>query len=263
MISIATTSVNRLAYGEVDGEAVLAWSCPVPYFGQLGASKVATLGINPSNREFVDAAGRELDGTTRRFHTLSSLGLARWSDASSFDIRAIITACDDYFRGNPYDRWFRVLDKAISATGASYYSTKTPAAHLDLVPYATHLKWGDLRAAQRRALLDSSADLLGALLCDSAVELLVLNGAAVVREFEKLCGHPLEMEHQSGWDLMRQGSLRVAGVGYVGEVTRIGSADLARRVSIVGFNHNLQSSFGVTRRALGAIARWVGSGRST
>ena len=34
--------------------AVIPWSCPVLSFGDVSNAKVATLGLNPSNREFVD-----------------------------------------------------------------------------------------------------------------------------------------------------------------------------------------------------------------
>lgn len=237
----------------------MASSCPVPYFGELRRSKVASLGINPSNREFLDAAGRELDGADRRFPTLRSLGLPHWGEASSLDVNEVVAACDGYFSGNPYDRWFGVLDAVLAETGSSYYSSDRPAAHLDLVPYATHSKWGDLRAEQQRALLDSGADLLGALLRESAVEMLVLNGRTVVGEFENVTGVRLASEAHSAWDLSRRATRSVRGHGYIGEIDRFGNVELGRCISIVGFNHNLQSSFGMTRRVLIAIREWIGS----
>ena len=54
---------------------VIPWSSPVISFGDLSRARVATLGLNPSNREFVDDAGIELDGPSRRFPTLRSLKL--------------------------------------------------------------------------------------------------------------------------------------------------------------------------------------------
>lgn len=239
----------------------MKWTCPVPYFGMLQEAKVATLGINPSNREFVDVAGQELDGEDRRFPTLGSLGLRAWEDASSLDVTAIVSACDRYFSGNPYNRWFDALDVLVRSAGASYYSVQQPAVHLDLVPYATHVKWGALRSDQQRALLNCAQDLLAALLRGSPVELLVLNGASVVRQFEAVAEVRLEREHKLAWDLSRQGSDPVRGVAYSGTLDHIGDADLGRPIAVVGFNHNLQSSFGVTTRALNAIARWVATRR--
>lgn len=239
----------------------MAWTCPVPYFGRLRHSSLATLGINPSNREFVDVTGEELDGESRRFPTLGSLGLRTWADASSLDVTAIVSACDQYFSSNPYQRWFDKLDTLVRPAGVSYYSVESPAAHLDLVPYATHVKWGALRQDQQRALLRCGQDLLACLLRDSTVELLVLNGASVVRQFEKVAGVDLTREHNPSWDLPRRESEQVRGVAYTGSVDHIGAVDLGRSIAVAGFNHNLQSSFGVTTRATEAIARWIATQR--
>ena len=259
MISTTADSLHRLARGDICESAVMTWSCPIPYFGTLRKSKIATLGINPSNREFVDAAGEELNGEARRFPTLRSLRLNSWSDASSIDVASIVDACDAYFAGNPYDRWFRVLDAVLSRTGASYYCPERMAVHLDLVPYATEVKWGAMESHQRRRLLAASTDLLGGLLRDSAVELLILSGASVVHEFERAAGVVLAKEHHAGWDLIRPGSRTVRGIGYVGAVSHFGHIELGRTIAVVGYNHNPQSSFGVTRGALTAIASWIGS----
>lgn len=239
----------------------MAWTCPVPYFGRLREAAVATLGINPSNREFVDVSGQELDGDDRRFPTLGSLRLRTWGDASSLDLNAILSACDQYFSGNPYNRWFGTLDVLARSAGASYYSVETPAAHLDLVPYATHVKWGALRTDQQRALLHCAQDLLAALLRDSPVQLLVLNGASVVRQFEAVTKVELTRLRKPAWDLNRQGSVGVRGIAYTGTVDHLGDVDLGRSIVVAGFNHNLQSSFGVTTRALHAVARWVATQR--
>jgi hypothetical protein len=260
VIATATTSLYRLARGDLGAQPVMRWTCPVPYFGRLRNATLATLGINPSNREFVDAGGDELDGESRRFPTLSSLGLQTWEDASSLDVTAIVAACDDYFAGNPYSRWFDTLDALLRPAGASYYSDESPAAHLDLFPYATHVKWGALRQGQQRALLGSGQDLLAALLRDSTVEMLVLNGTSVVRQFEEVAGVDLIQEHNPAWDLPRRGA-PARGVAYTGSVDHIGEVDLGRSLTVVGYNHNLQSSFGVTKRAVESIARWVAAQR--
>ncbi len=49
-------------------------SLPVLAFGDLFKAGIATVGLNPSRREFLDNHGRELDGPKRRFETLGSLG---------------------------------------------------------------------------------------------------------------------------------------------------------------------------------------------
>lgn len=258
MIGATAAAVHRLSSGAFKSSALLDWGCPVPYFGDVRQARVATLGINPSNREFVDEGGQELQGDQRRFPTLRSLRIDSWDEASSADLDRIVDACDGYFSGNPYDRWFRVLDAVLLETGASYYSKTQPAAHLDLVPYATSVKWGVLPGTARRNLLDAGTDLLARLLLETEISLLVLNGRSVVREFERSTGVELVGSRCHGWDLPRGAKAVVPGLAYVGTVDHLRGIQLDCPVSVVGFNHNLQSSFGVTRGAVHAIAQWIG-----
>src|SRR6266404_1443749 len=97
MNTTLSTLVKRLSEPTLSGANVIPWSCPVPSFGDLSGSRLATLGINPSNREFVDSSGNELDGPSRRLHTLKSLGLSRWSDANSGHVQSIVDSCRTYF----------------------------------------------------------------------------------------------------------------------------------------------------------------------
>ncbi|HIC6918994.1 TPA: hypothetical protein ACW5LO_004928, partial [Salmonella enterica subsp. enterica] len=59
---------------------IISYASPIPAFGSLSRAKIATLGLNPSNNEFLDLNGKELDGQQRRFHTLNSLSLNKWSN---------------------------------------------------------------------------------------------------------------------------------------------------------------------------------------
>ena len=159
--------------GETD---VIPRASPVPSFG-APESQVATLGLNPSHREFVDNSGNPLLGNARRLHTLDSLGLTSWSQAEDCHIQRIWDDCRSYFSKNPYNRWFKPLDGVISDAGFSYYADSLKSAcHLDLVPYATCRKWTELEKGQQSKLLNTSADTLGHLLRDSSVRVLILNG---------------------------------------------------------------------------------------
>src|SRR6266849_5010343 len=144
MNTMLSKLVERLGDSTLSEANVIPWSSPVPSFGDVSRSRVATLGLNPSNREFVDALGNELDGPLRRFHTLRSLRLARWSDVSVPQLRLILDSCRAYFFRNPYHTWFGRLDHLISGTRASFYDRAATACHLDLVPYATSCKWIEL-----------------------------------------------------------------------------------------------------------------------
>jgi len=258
MYKSLTTFIDNLATPQAREADVIAWSSPVPAFGNPSCSKVATLGLNPSNREFVDEHGCELEGPRRRFHTLRSLGLTAWQDVDSSHLRQIIHSCEDYFDGNPYDRWFKVLDRVVSGAGASYYSSVEPACHLDLIPYATFSKWTELTSRQRLGLLDLARRGVASLIKDTDIEILILNGRSVVAQFEVFSDCRLTAVPMEPWTLKRSGQ-PVAGVGYYARVDQLDGADLGRQLLVLGYNHNLQSSFGVTSVAIDAIRDWVAS----
>lgn len=259
MHTTLATLIDRLDRLRVSQLRVIPWSSPVPSFGDLSRSTVASLGLNPSNREFVDDLGRELDGDSRRFHTLRSLQLGSWSEIDAYHLRLVMESCSEYFFRNPYDRWFRRLDNVISATGTSFYDEFYPACHLDLIPFATLCKWTDLEPTQRTRLLRVAGDTLALLLRHSPVRLLVINGQSVVDYFQELAGVTLDRIDMPDWTLPRQAGPGVAGVAYRGVVTTLSGLPLANKVTVLGYNHNLQSSFGVTNDVVGAIRQWIGS----
>lgn len=251
------TLIERLDNKALRATNVIPWGAPVPSFGDLSRASVATLGLNPSNREFVNIQGEELDGLQRRFHTLKSLGLTRWADADTRHLKLIGDSCRKYFRRNPYDGWFKELDHIISGTNTSYYEDLTHACHLDLIPYATACKWTDLSAQQRSLLMELSADTLGLLLRESPVRLLILNGKTVTANLERIAGERFEEIAMPGWELPRKSGQGVAGLAYRGRVAKIAGVPLSREVVVLGYNHNIQSSFGVTNNVKASIRAWI------
>lgn len=248
--------VGRLGTDDVRQSSVIPWSSPVPVFGDLGTSTVATLGLNPSNREFVDASGRELDGALRRFHTLKSLGIDSWANARIRHLEMIVESCRRYFAVNPYDAWFRRLDNIIGAR-ASFYGSAATACHLDLIPYATARKWTDLVPKERARLLRAAGDTLGLMLRDSSIRVLLLNGRSVIQHFVDLSETTLSRRAIDAWRLPRS-QAPVLGYSYRGRITRFGSVPLGREVLVLGYNHNIQSSFGVTTAVVNSIRQWFG-----
>jgi hypothetical protein len=249
--------ISQLGDSEMESFNVIGWSSPVPSFGDLSRATVATLGLNPSNREFVDRHGNELDGESRRFPTLSSLGIQRWSEARSSHHAAIVESCRAYFFRNPYDGWFKQLDHVIGGTEASYYDDDCQACHLDLIPFATACKWTDLSRRERERLMEIVGDTLARLLADSPVRILVLNGKSVVEELQRLSESSFERREMAGWALRRNGKACIAGVGYKGVLSRLAGVEFAREILVLGYNHNLQSSFGVTNEVRDSIRRWI------
>ena len=256
MQSALSMLLQRLTERFIKETKIIRWGAPVPAFGDLSRSMVASLGLNPSNLEFVDMHGRELEGECRRFHTLRSLGIEHWSEAHEGHYQQIIESCRTYFANNPYDRWFRKLDEIVSGTTASYYGGTPMACHMDLIPFATSCKWTDLTHSQRVSLLAVSGDTLGLLLRDSPVRVLILNGSSVIRHFESIAGVVLERRLMPSWALPRK-SGPVAGFAYSGSATSVFGIKLGRELMVLGFNHNIQSSFGVTTEVKLSIRRWI------
>jgi len=255
MHTTLTTLIDRLDSPMMSTTDVIRWGAPVPSFGDLSRAKVATLGLNPSNREFVDDRGDELEGPHRRFHTLNSLGIRTWSDVDASHLRLILESCRTYFLGNPYDRWFKRLDHVVAGANASFYDAT--ACHLDLIPYATARKWTDLTFRQRSSLLANAADSLALLLRDSDIRVLILNGTSVVEQFQEIMGIRLDREEMPQWTLARQRKPDVSGFAYKTLTNSLCGVALPQKMLILGYNHNLQSSFGVTNDAVMAIREWV------
>lgn len=236
-------------------DCVLDWASPVPFFGNVERARVATVGINPSNREFVDAAGRELRGSGRRLSTLASLGLARWSQVTGEHLSEIRRSCSRYFQSNPYRRWFDVLDRTLRAGSLSYYDGA--ACHLDLVALATRDKWGSINPRTRQKLINDGKAVLAQIIRDSSLTTLILNGRSVVSEFESFAGIELSAENVDSWTLPRKNG-GVKGYVFTGTIHALGGIDLGRQVFVYGYNHNLQSSFGVTSQVIDRIGLRLG-----
>ena len=251
------TMVDRLNSPLVRRAGVIPWGAPVLSFGDLGSARLATIGINPSNREFVDECGEELQGIRRRFHTLNSLGISSWSEVDVRHLRVVLESCRSYFHGNPYNRWFRRLDHVIAGADASYYGGSGTACHIDLIPYATKAKWATLDPSQRAASLRLGGDSLRVLLAAASVQVVVLNGRGVVEHFTAITGCRLVKRQMPGWSLRRASGGCVPGFSYVGRTERLAGVPLDRRLLIVGFNHNIQSSYGVTREVVEGIRMWL------
>lgn len=236
---------------------MLEYTSPVPAFGRFRDALVATVGINPSNLEFMDFSGLELVHQNRRLHTLASLGLNSFSQATSVHAAAILDYCETYFVRNPYHLWFKRTDSILSGLSVSYYDVLDRphrATHLDIVQSCTRIKWTALSTKQRQLLITMESPYLGRLLARIPTQLLILNGATVVRTFQEASGKTLQAIPMPEWDL--QGG-KVRGVAYSGTINCFNTVALGRDIRVLGYNHNIQSSFGVTREVIQAIRDWV------
>lgn len=138
--------------------AVIPGSTPVVSFGHPLDPKVATLGINPSSREFLNGTKDLLRGQKRRLATLDSIGATNHAEIDQRRASAIVDDCASYFERQPY-WWFKSLDHILTeGLGVSYFHRT--ACHLDLVQWATDPVWGKLSNPQRQLLLDSDREFL-------------------------------------------------------------------------------------------------------
>lgn len=128
-------------------------SLPVLFFGDAFSARVATIGLNPSKKEYVDQKGEMLAGRAQRFATLTSLGVSSRSDLSDAQADSAIAWMRDYFNpGKPtYKAYFGHLKNLISGMRASF--AERTATHLDLVQESTDPVWRGLGVDERSSLL--------------------------------------------------------------------------------------------------------------
>lgn len=129
-------------------------SLPVLFFGDALTARVATIGLNPSKREYLDQNGVLLSGSEQRFASTRSLGVRsrrKLTDAQADDAIEVMRCYFD--AGKPvYGSYFGHLTHFLAGMGASYANGS--ATHLDLVQEATDPVWKDLSLDGRAALLE-------------------------------------------------------------------------------------------------------------
>jgi hypothetical protein len=220
---------------------VVSGSTPVIAFGDPFRATVATLGINPSRREFLDTNGELLTGAERRLATLASLQARDTAGLNSDQAAALIRDCAGYFRRNPYRSWFDRLNGVMhAATGASYYEGS--ACHLDLVQWATDPIWSSLPQSTRRILLNEGLPHLRHLLTHNHICIVLLNGRQVIEQARSSGLVRLELCGRISVNARRTCS------PYCGEW---------EMVRFVGWSANLQSSRGITRDFRSRLGNWL------
>ena len=96
------------------------------------------------------------------------------------------------------------------------------------------------------------------LLRASPVRVILLNGSSVVEHFEDLARVRLDKRRMSAtWSLPRSSRPSVPGFSYTGLVDTISEISLGHKLLVLGFNHNIQGSQGVTGEVVKAIRNWI------
>lgn len=230
LTDVVTMAVAPLSGSLRDVERVLHNTCPVPFFGDALTARIATVGLNPSDREFEDTLGRTRAAS--RLPTRHELQINDWTSASGATCSQIAHACSDYFEGNPYRRYFNPLDTMLRGIGdATLYGGG--ACHLDLVPWATRPKWGGLSKRERQLLLHEGRPVLDLLLASTRLEALLLNGTTVVNAFQR-AGAGLRCEHVNDWTIGRGRGRR-----WWGTIRKTGGYELKRPIAVLGWSGHI------------------------
>ena len=113
-------------------------SIPIVWFGDMegyisSSQKVVTVGLNPSLKEFSE----------KRFHI----------DSDNFSAEDLYFSLNNYFKVNPYRKYFSCFDKILETFSATYNVTvgeKNTAIHIDVfTSIATKPTWGKLTEIQQ------------------------------------------------------------------------------------------------------------------
>jgi hypothetical protein len=227
----------RIRQAPPAGIPVVLGSTPVVVFGDVRKSAVATLGWNPSKREFLDSGGKELVSNERRLETLASIGENDLVTASPDAVHRVFQTCNNYFHRRP-NHWFDKLEKILKHLDASYWDGS--ACHLDLVQWATDPIWSKLPRSDQNKLIAADLPFLRHQLSQEKIRLLLLNGTGIRKAYEERLGARLTES-----PLLR-----------VGRPTLATGRD-TRGLKIVGWNINLQSTCGVSNKEIEAIGAAV------
>ncbi len=161
--------------------AVVPQSTPIVAFGRFDTAQVASVGINPSHREFLHKSGAPLETAKRRFVSRLHLGVPDGEPLTDVQAEEVVATTRDYFSTNPYKTWFNPMEKwVLQPLGASYWAGT--ATHLDLSQWATKPVWKDLTAYQQLSLLEQDASFLRWQIHHRRFETVVVNGKGAINQ---------------------------------------------------------------------------------
>lgn len=189
-------------------EYITPGSTPVVAFGNPMTAKVATIGINPSSREFLDAKGNLLSEENRRLADFAYLGIKSHSEIDESVARRVLEESNSYFRRDEsVYQWFEPLQKyVLDPVNASFRDST--ASHLDLVQWSTAPVWGAIKDSKARNLLiQDDIRFLGEMLSAASYKTVFMNGSTVVKTLEKF--GLVEIE-QDGWTPLGKGTKKSA-----------------------------------------------------
>jgi hypothetical protein len=135
-------------------ESSVDGSLPVLFFGDALSARIATVGLNPSKREYLDRKGQALRPVAQRFATLGSLGAPSRGELSDAQADRAIDVMRAYYDPDRpvFLSYFRHLTHFLHGMGVSY--GERTATHLDLVQESTDPVWTKLDTDEKARLLE-------------------------------------------------------------------------------------------------------------
>lgn len=223
-------------------DIIVKQSTPVLSFGDFQNAEVFTLGINPSNLEFEDHNGELLKNNLRRLQTYSSIKTKDNFSLSEDNAIKILEGCLNYFSRRPY-KWFDKFNPILKEIGFTYTS-RPFAAHVDLVQWATKIKWGELTPHQKKILIEDGRSFLEYQLDSDSLKTILLNGRTVIDSFKEWTDVEL---NKTQFEIRKGKNIEIVTGMY------------KNRVRIIGWSVNIQSSFGVSKEDIDRLASKVKS----
>lgn len=119
-------------------------SIPILYFGDYPSYnkseiKIITVGLNPSHREF------PIEDRFLRFRKAEKN--SKNCNLTHLEIQRFLDSLNDYYKDEPYSKWFGCFESMLNGLSASYYDNEYPnrVLHTDICsPLATDITWSKL-----------------------------------------------------------------------------------------------------------------------
>ena len=237
--------IDRILKAPPISKYITPGSTPVVAFGDPIRAEIATVGINPSSREFLDAKGKLLTGSDRRLADFNSLGIKSLSELNSQLAERVLEDSNDYFqKEETIYKWFEPLEKyVLSPLGSSFRDYS--ATHLDLVQWSTAPVWGAIKdKTARAALIEDDIRFLWDLLRQGSFSKVLLNGRTVVDALKKF--GVVEIEQVGTTPIGKSGMTSALWSGVIS----------GTNVPCLGWNLNLQH-YRTTEDNRAALSKWI------
>jgi hypothetical protein len=172
-------------------------AAPIPWFGDLSTSSVATLGINPSYAEYFFKRKKKeskdefvlLPEPKRRLSSWTDLNAL--PDQTAYGVQmGLMDSCNRYFKTGNHYRWFNPLNQLLNESlGIDYLSGS--ACHLDLSPWPTTKVWRNLEFSDRDNLVADGKIYLKSILDFKKFDCIFMNGRTVINAIQEYFDQPL------------------------------------------------------------------------